>query len=317
MDEDGEKMRKLNLLQSPQIRSGWTGQKIMKIVFFSLMPAAFAGIWFFGYPALIVLITAVISAWLADISMQFLMARKDHKKRVVPLNWSSLLTGLLLGLILPPLLPVWIPVVGSFFAIMIGKYAFGKGNNIFNPALIARVFLVFSFPALMGGWLIPDGVSSATPLTLHETVGVEGLAAAYGPDYHSSLFIGNVGGSIGETSALALLLGAAILIYVRIISLRIPLAYLGTVAMISAFFGRDVLFDLLAGGLMIGAFFMATDYVTSPITSRGKIIFGIGCGILTMLLRVYSANPEGVAFSILLMNAAVPLIERYTIPVGR
>jgi len=312
----------MNLIisQGPHIRSGWTGQRIMMSVFLALLPAAFFGIDVFGWHAAFILISAILSSWACDIAIQHLI--RIHKKkqgifyRVAYLNWSSLLTGLLIGMIMPPGVPVLLPAIGSLFAISLGKYAFGKGNNIFNPALIARVFLAFAFPALMAAWIIPDAITQATPLTVLKESGMDALVTQFGSEsvMYSSMALGNIGGCIGETSAMALLAGAIFLLAFGIISLSIPASFIGTVGIISLFAGRDVLFDLLAGGLFLGAFFMATDYVTSPLTFTGKIIFGIGCGALTMLFRMLSGYPEGVAFSILLMNAAVPLIDRYTRP---
>jgi len=218
---------------------------------------------------------------------------------------SAVLTGLLLALVLSPLVPWWIAVFGSVFAIAIGKMVFGGlGHNIFNPALVGRAFLVASWPVLMTRWISPDGITGATPLGLLK---LEGIKTAY-----TQLYLGNIGGTIGETSAIALLVGAAFLFYKNVLDWRIPTTYVGTVFVFAFIFGQDPIFHIFTGGLLIGAFFMATDYVTSPITHNGRLIFGFGCGFLTIVLRLFSGYPEGVMFSILLMNAAVPLIERYT-----
>ncbi len=311
--------KKFMINQSPHIKSKGTGQRIMRLVFLSLIPAACAGVYFFGMNSLIILILATLSAWITDLLIQEIIRRHkkfegNNYKKIRIINWSSLLTGLFIGLILPPGIRLWLPVLGSFIAVSFGKYAFGKGNNIFNPALIGRVFLVISFPALMAKWIIPDGITSATPLSVLKSDGFSSLVAGFGSKaaLYKSMVIGNVGGSIGETSVIALLAGAVFLLCLKIINWRIPVSYIGAIALTSFVFGRDIIFDTFSGGLILGAFFMATDYVTSPITKKGKLIFGVGCGILTIIIRVYSAYPEGVAFSILLMNATVPIIERYT-----
>ncbi len=304
-------MSELTISNGPHVKAHFAVQKVMMIVFIALMPATIAGVYNFGLPALYTIVSCLISAWLTDIACQ-----KLAKQKFKIINWSSLLTGLLLALVLPPATHPLLCFIGSFVSITIGKYVFGKGNNIFNPALVGRTFLSVSFPAMMAGWIIPDATTAATPLTILKEGGVSALINAYGSTelLYKALFFGNVGGSLGETSALALLIGGLALIILGPINWRIPTMYLSTVAIISQFAGRDVIVDLISGGLLIGALFMATDYVTSPITRNGRIIFGIGCGILTMIFRIYSAMPEGVCFSILLMNALVPLIERYTKP---
>jgi electron transport complex protein RnfD len=214
------------------------------------------------------------------------------------------------------------PVAGSFFAIAIGKQVFGGlGHNIFNPALAGRAFLMISWPLYMTTWQLPrwrtDAVTGATPLALYKNV----EAAAMKSSSYWDLLIGNRGGCIGEVCVIALLIGAAYLLIKKYISWHIPVTFIATVALMSwAFNGRaglftgDALFFTLAGGLILGAFFMATDYVTSPLSSRGKLIFGIGCGILTFLIRKFAGYPEGVSYAILIMNAAVPIIDRYTFP---
>jgi len=232
--------------------------------------------------------------------MQFLM------KREVKVDGSGFVTGLLLGLILPPSVPLWMPVIGAFFAISIAKWAFGGfGYTIFNPALVGRAFLVAAWPVLMTSWIMPDGVTGATPLGILKNEGVKAVS-------HSELFIGNIGGCIGETSAVALLIGALFLLITKTIDWRIPLAYLGSLFVLTFIFGKDPIFHILAGGVILGAFFMATDYGTIPLTKKGRIIFGLGCGILTVIIRLYSGLPEGVTYAILLMNGLTPLIERFT-----
>ncbi len=293
-------MTKPTVTSNPHIRSKRNIDTIMWSVVISLLPAAIAGVYFFGTSALWIILLSIISAVVTEGIIQRFMGQK-----VTIRDGSAVLTGLLLALILSPLVPYWIPVLGAVFAVSIGKMVFGGlGHNIFNPALVGRAFLVASWPALMTRWINPDGITGATPLAMLK---YEGVKAGY-----SQLFFGNIGGCIGETSALALLLGAGFLFYKKIIDWRIPGTYIGTVLVFSLIFRQDPIFHLLAGGLLIGALFMATDYVTSPITPKGKLIFGFGCGFLTIILRLFSGYPEGVMFSILLMNAAVPLIERYT-----
>ncbi len=293
-------MEKLTISTNPHIKDKDNVNKIMWFVVLALLPAAIAGIYFFKTKALLTIIVSVISAVLTELLIQ-----KLTKKEITIKDGSAVLTGLLLALVLSPLVPWWTTMLGAIFAIAIGKMAFGGlGHNIFNPALAGRAFLVASWPALMTTWLLVDGTTGATPLGLLK---LEGIKTAYNP-----LLIGSIGGCIGETSAIALLIGAAFLFYKKIITWEIPATYIGTVFIFALIFRQDPIFHILAGGLLIGAFFMATDYVTSPLTRNGKLIFGFGCGFLTIILRLFSGYPEGVMFSILLMNAATPLIDRYT-----
>ena len=293
--------KKLVVSVSPHIKSKEDVKSIMWLVVLALVPAMIAGIVFFGARAVWVILLSTLSAVLTEYLIQ-----KLTKKEITINDGSAAVTGVLLALVIPPSIPLWVPIVGSAFAIAIAKHAFGGlGFNIFNPALAGRAFLVASWPLLMTTWLLPDGVTGATPL------GVLALEGKHVFTY-GQLFLGNIGGSLGETSALAILLGAGFLLYKKIIDWRIPLSYLGTVAVLTILLRQDPLFHLLVGGLMLGAFFMATDYVTTPITSKGRVIFGIGCGLLVVLIRIFGALPEGVAFSILLMNAFTPLIDRYT-----
>lgn len=290
----------LTVSSNPHVRDKEHVNKIMWSVVLALLPASIAGVYFFGLRALTIIIVSIIFAVATEAVIQWL-----SKKPITAKDGSAFLTGLLLALVISPLVAWWVAALGAIFAIAIAKMIFGGlGNNIFNPALAGRAFLVASFPAYMTMWLLPDGVTGATPLGL---IKEQGVSTGY-----LQLFIGNIGGSIGETSALALLIGAAFLFYRKIINWRIPVSYIGTVFVMALIFGKDPIFHVLAGGLLIGAFFMATDYVTSPLTSKGKLIFGFGCGFLTMILRIYSTYPEGVMFAILLMNAAVPLIDRFT-----
>jgi electron transport complex protein RnfD len=293
--------KKLVVSVSPHIKSKENVKSIMWLVVLALVPAMIAGIVFFGARALWVILLSTLSAVLAEYIIQ-----KLTKKEIAIKDGSAALTGVLLALVIPPSVPLWVPIVGSAFAIAIAKHAFGGlGFNIFNPALAGRAFLVASWPLLMTTWLLPDGVTGATPLGALAMTGINGFS-------YGQLFLGNIGGSLGETSALAILLGAAFLLYKKIIDWRIPLSYLGTVAVLMVLLRQDALFHLLVGGLVLGAFFMATDYVTTPLTSKGRVIFGIGCGVLVVLIRIFGSLPEGVAFSILLMNAFTPLIDRYT-----
>ena len=294
-------LKKLIVSASPHVKSKETVNSIMWLVVLALVPAMIAGVVFFGARALLVILFSTLSAVLTEYIIQ-----KLTKKDITIKDGSSALTGVLLALVIPPSVPLWVPIVGSAFAIAIAKHAFGGlGFNIFNPALAGRAFLVASWPLLMTTWLLTDGATGATPLGTLAMTGINGFS-------YSQLFLGNIGGSLGETSALAILLGAAFLLYKKIIDWRIPVSYLGTVAVLMILLRQDPLFHLLVGGLMLGAFFMATDYVTTPITAKGRIIFGIGCGVLVVLIRIFGSLPEGVAFSILLMNAFTPMIDRYT-----
>lgn len=297
-----EQENKLTVSANPHIKDKDNVNRIMWYVVLALLPVSIVGVYFFGMGALLIIILSVISAVLTEFVIQ-----KFMKQKITIKDGSAVLTGLLLALILSPLVPWWIPVLGSAFAIAIAKHAFGGlGHNIFNPSLAGRAFLVASWPTLMAVWLLPDGVTGATPLGMLK---LEGIKTGY-----AQLFIGNIGGTIGETSAIAILIGAAFLFYKKIIDWRIPAAYIGAVFVFALLFGQDPLFHILAGGLLIGAFFMATDYVTSPITKNGKLVFGIGLGFLTIIIRLYSGLAEGVMYSILLMNSVVPLIDRFIKP---
>jgi electron transport complex protein RnfD len=297
---------------SPHIRSEDSIQRIMMNVIISLLPATAASVYFFGFRSLMIVLVSVAAALITEAAVQRL-----RKKPVTINDGSAAVTGLLLALTLPPAIPLWMAAVGSVVAIGIGKQVYGGlGSNPFNPALVGRAFLVISFPIHMTTWVGPkdglstptllDGVSTATPLNLMK---MEGIRTGY-----MDLLIGNVSGSFGETSALLLLIGGLYLLIKGIIDWRIPVFYLGTVAVLTMVLGSDPIFHLLAGGLMLGAFFMATDMVTTPITRLGKAIFGVGAGILVVLIRLYGGYPEGVLFSILLMNIATPIINRYTRP---
>ncbi len=288
----------LSVSAAPHIKGRSSIPRTMYTVVLALLFPTGAAIYFFGFNAIKVIATSIASTIVTDYLM------KKLRGRAFALDGSTVITGLLLALILPPTTPLWMVAVGAFFAIAIAREAFGGlGQNIFNPALAGRAFMQLAFPLAMSTWVMPQGfkpdaVTSATPLG-----GVTAEPAML------DLFFGKTAGSLGETSVLAILLGGALLIALRIIDWRIPLAYIGTVAVFSLALGEDPLFQILSGGLMLGAFFLATDYVTSPITCWGRVIFGVGAGILTVIIRLYGSLPEGVCFSILIMNALVPVID--------
>lgn len=293
---------------SPHIRSKDTIQSVMRDVIIALIPAMIAGIVVFKTEALILLIVSITSCVVSEWAWQ-----KLTKRPIKVLDLSAVITGILIALNVPPSLPPWMVVIGGVFAMIIVKALFGGlGQNIVNPALAARAFLVASYPVAMTTWTL-DGVSTATPLGILKEGGevLPGLM---------NVFLGNIGGCIGETSALALLIGFVYLLYRKVISWHIPVYYIGTVFVLSTFMGRNGfmtgngLYEIMIGGLMIGAIFMATDYTTSPMTTNGKIIFAIGCGVLTSIIRTFGGYPEGVSYSILIMNLFVPLIDRYVTP---
>lgn len=285
--------------------------KIMWLVVVSLIPAGAAGVFIFGLSALWVIILGVVSAVITETALKLLT-----KNKVTVLDGSAVITGLLLAYNLPAKVPFWLPILGSFFAIAIGKQVFGGlGQNIFNPALVGRVFLMASWPKYMTTFSAPlkyDAVTQATPLALLK----EGKFLEHVSYWN--LFLGKRGGCIGEVCILALLAGAAFLLFKGYISWHIPMSYIVTVGVFTYTFGPrglfsgDWFFHILSGGLILGAFFMATDYVTSPLTRKGHLIFGIGCGLLTAIIRLWGGYPEGVSYAILMMNAATPLIDRYT-----
>ncbi|MDD2400740.1 MAG: RnfABCDGE type electron transport complex subunit D [Clostridia bacterium] len=295
---------------SPHIHSSNNVSNSMRDVIVALIPALIAALYYFHFAALKVIVTCIVVAIISEYISQKMMKRDITIK-----DSSAILTGLLLAFCLPPSIPLWIAAIGSAVAIIIGKQMFGGlGNNIFNPALIGRGFLLASWPVAMTNWTAPfDGVTTATPLGMIKESVVQELPSI------SQLFMGNIGGCIGETSALALIIGGLYLLVKGHIDWRIPFSYLGTVFALTAIVGVAngegswfPLYHLFAGGLLLGAFFMATDWVTSPITKKGRIIFGIGCGLLTVLIRLKGGFPEGVCYSILLMNMVTPLIDRYT-----
>ena len=304
--------QKLIVSASPHLRSGATTQKIMLDVIIALAPAAVASVILFGPRALLLMAVSVASCVLCEY-----ICRRVLKRPQTVNDLSAVVTGLLLAFNLPPEINPLVAVFGAVVAIVVVKQMFGGiGQNFVNPALTARIILMTSFPTRMTTWTAPfaymngeaDAMTTATPLALSAQGATDSLPGLL------QMFLGVRGGCLGETCALALLLGAIYLVARRVISPVIPVCYLGTAAVFSLLLGRNVLFDLMAGGLLLGAIFMATDYTTSPLTVKGKVIYGIGCGLLTMLIRVFGSLPEGVSFSIVLMNILVPLIERISRP---
>lgn len=294
---------------SPHLRSEETINRIMLDVLIALLPATLAGIYFFRFNALKHIVLAVLTAVVTEAIIQ-----KILKKPITISDLSAAVTGLLIAFNIPASAPWWITVIGSIFAIAIVKQAFGGlGENFMNPALAARAMLLASWPVIMTNWVTPgaDAVSTATPLAI-----LKGEAEMAMPGLWD-LFIGNIGGCIGETSALALIIGGIYLLYRGVINWRIPFTYIGTVALMTLILGggfEEMTLHMFAGGLMLGAFYMATDYSSTPITPKGHIIFGIGCGLITSVIRLYGGYPEGVSYSILLMNVVAPIIDKYTSP---
>ena len=319
---------KLYVSPSPHIHGGDSISKNMYGVLIALVPAFLVSLYFFGLGALIVTVASVFFCVLFEYLIQkFLM-----KKEPTIYDGSAILTGVLLAFNLPSNLPIWIIAIGALAAIGIGKMSFGGlGNNIFNPALVGRVFLLISFPVQMTTWPVPNGfatadaVTGATPLALVKEAVKNGQAVG---DTLSSvgittsnLILGNIGGSLGEVAAIGLLLGFAYMLIRKIISWHIPVAIFATVIVFSGILNladpaqfAGPVFHLFTGGLMLGAIFMATDYVTSPMTHKGMLIYGVGIGLLTVIIRVFGAYPEGMSFAILIMNGFTPLINRYCKP---
>jgi len=334
--------RMFKVSATPHIRDKTNIPIIMYSVVAALIPALIGAVYFFGLNALWIILLCVVTSIATEGIIQ-----KLSGKSLTILDGSAIVTGILLAFNLPAGVSWWIPVVGSIFAISVGKMSFGGlGNNPMNPALLGRVFLLISWPVQMTtkwtyprGVLVVDAETVATPLAiLKESIAVlksyvilpvnnineVNSAMSRIADIQASyvdLFIGRVSGCIGETSVILLLLGALFLLYKRYIGWRIPFSFVGTVAFLTWMFGGYDglfsglwLFHVLSGGLILGAFFMATDMVTSPITPRGQLVFGIGCGVLTSIIRIYGGYPEGVSFAILLMNLTVPIIDRFTRP---
>ncbi|MCD4776442.1 MAG: RnfABCDGE type electron transport complex subunit D [Candidatus Aegiribacteria sp.] len=355
---------------SPHVGSAQTTRKVMFDVIIALLPALAAATWFFGPRALLIVFISAAAAVLSEYLCLKFMKRPVN----FALDGSAIVTGMLLAYNLPPGVPFWLPVIGTAFAIVVGKQAFGGlGQNIVNPALLGRAFLMASFPILMtAGWTAPeawrssadntwettgivqvewnsipdaDAISGATPLNiLKQSFDLDSSAENYHREgdtaeaeylerkaasirsalsdnsTYMNLLIGRRGGCLGETSVLLLLLGGIYLVMRGVLELRLPISYLGTVAVFawvfggSGWFNGDPLFHVLAGGVVLGGIFMVSDMVTTPVTSRGRIIFGIGAGLITMVIRRWGGYPEGCSYSILLMNLLTPLIDRYTLP---
>lgn len=317
---------------SPHIRDSINTRKIMCQVIAALVPVTIYALVIHGLSAFWVLLASIAGAMLGEFVMQ-----RGRRLPVTLDDCSALLTGLLLALTLPPHLPWWIAGVGGLMATILGKQMFGGiGHNLFNPALVGRAVVFVSWPAYFAAGYAKsaaigiantathksieaavDIVNGASPLAAMKTI-YDGASKApqglFGSDYYRPLLLANPWGCLGEVSALLLILGGIYLVATRVIDWRIPVFYVGTVAAFTAISGRDPLFYTLAGGLLIGAIYMATDYTTSPLARRGKMIYGVGLGVVTWLLRGWSNNPEGVMFAILFMNAMVPLIDRYILP---
>lgn len=313
-------MKNLTITSSPHIRNKRNTKNIMFDVVIALMPALFAGVWHFGIRALLVSAVCVAAA----LAAEWICGMLIYKRNTVP-DGSAIVTGLLLALTLPAAVPYGVAAIGSVFAVFVIKgLCGGLGKNMFNPALAARAFLVMAYPVYLVRYTEPkaalslfgsnvDAVTSSTPLH-HMQMPALPEASLF------DMFMGNIGGTIGETCTFALLLGGAYLIYRNVISIRIPAAYLGTIAVLSLIFAKGenplawMLYSLLGGGVVLGALFMATDYATSPVIPKGQILYGIGCGILTVIFRYYGLFPEGVTYAILLMNAMVWSFDFYTAP---
>src|SRR5665647_984405 len=319
----------LNVSPSPHQQSPETTRKLMYGVVIALLPALAASIYYFGIGAIIVTLTSVLSC----VAVEYLIQRFILKVKPSISDGSAVVTGLLLAFNVPSNLPVHIIVIGAIIAIGVAKMTFGGlGNNPFNPALVGRVFLLISFPVQMTSWTVPtgfktgyaDAVTGATPLGLLSEGVKNGDAVSAIMEKipsHMQLFYGQMGGSMGEVAALALIIGGIYLLWKKIITWHIPVTVLFTVALFTGILWladptkfADPLFHLLTGGLMLGAIYMATDYVTSPMTHKGMIIYGIGIGVITVLIRTWGAYPEGVSFAILIMNAFVPLLNMYIKP---
>lgn len=304
---------KLIVSSSPHVLDDDTTQRIMLDVVIALLPATIASIYYFGTNAAFIIFLSILTAVATEAGIQKWLGRP-----VTINDYSAVVTGLLLALNIPASAAWWMPVIGSFFAIAIVKQVFGGiGHNFMNPALAGRIFLTLSWTDRMTAWIAPgvDAVSTATPLAALKEAG--GALPTSMPPLVNTI-LGNTGGSMGETSAILLILGGAYLVYKGVISWKIPGIYVGTVALLTLLYGgfdfTFMLYHIFSGGLMLGAIYMATDYASSPVTPKGRIYFAIGCGLLTSIIRFFGSYPEGVAFSILIMNVASPLIDRFTSP---
>ena len=313
-------MEKLLVTPSPHISHQDTSRGIMADVLIALLPAAVGGCFIFGWRPILVMLTCIVTAVLAEY-----LCCKIMKRPVSVGDLSAVVTGLILALNLPPAIPLWIAAISSLVAIVVVKEMFGGlGHNFANPAITARIVMLVSFPAYMSTWTAPLGstseiVSSAT--SPGETVDIMTSATplshtALEGGYYSykQLFMGQIPGCIGETFSLLIILGGLYLILRRVITPTIPLSFVGTVALLSFLAGDDPLYMILSGGLLFGAFFMATDYVTSPTGWKGQLVFGVGCGLITFVIRKFGSLPEGVSYAILIMNLFVYYIDKITLP---
>ena len=305
----------LHVSSSPHIRSKITTDWIMYMVLIALLPATCMGVYLFGVPALILIVCSVVTC----VATEYIYERLMHKPITIK-DGSAMVTGLLLALNLPSGATWWMAVLGGVFAILVVKQLFGGlGQNIMNPALAARCFLMISFAARMTDFSTSDSVTAKLVDTVSGATPLAEIKAGGSWDL-MSMFLGNTRGTIGETSALLLLIGGIFLVVMKIIDLRIPLTYIGTFAVFALLFGGHgfdlsyVAAELCGGGLMLGAWFMATDYVTAPLTRSGQIVYGVILGILTGIFRVFGGSAEGVSYAIIFSNLLVPLIERVTVP---
>ncbi len=304
-------MEKLLVTYSPHVKSSITTRKIMLNVVLAMVPALICAVIFFGFRALMLTCVSVLACVLFEY-----LARRVMKRDNTIGDLSAVVTGVLVAFNVPVTLPVWMLIIGDFVAIVVAKQMFGGiGQNFANPAILARIALLVSFPAQMTTWVAPgfnsffvpaDVVTTATPLA---DIGEGNITAL--PSM-MDMFLGARAGSLGETAALALLIGGLYLIFRRIINPVTPVAYIGTVFLFTWALGYDPVYQILAGGVMLGAFFMLTDYSTSPSTTLGKLIFAVGCGLITVVIRIFGSYPEGVSFAILLMNILVPYIDKAT-----
>jgi electron transport complex protein RnfD len=295
-------MSNLLVSVSPHIRDGATTTTIMRDVLIALIPPFIASVVIFGVRALLVVLVCVAVAVLAEFVFE-----KACKKPITVGDLSAAVTGVLLAFNLPVGIPLWQAAFGSIVAIIVVKQLFGGiGQNFANPAITARIIMLLAFSGTMTTWVFPDAVSTATPLALISGGLTENLPPI------KDMILGLTGGCLGETCSIAILIGGLYLIARRVITWHTPVAFLATVVILTAILGKQPVYQLLSGGLMLGAFFMATDYATTPITNSGRLIFGIGCGLITVLIRVWGNYPEGVSFSILLMNILTPYIDRWT-----
>lgn len=321
--------KKLILQSSPHLREQDSVRKVMMTVVLALVPATAASVWYFGWRALLVQVVAVLTCLAAEALGLFLLKRplKEHLT-----DGSAVVTGMLLAMNLPSGIPIWMTVVGSLVAILVAKIPYGGiGNNPFNPALVGRVFMFVAFPTAMTSWPVPvsgsfgsfmaDATTGPTPLGLIKFVQRGTAEMSTVTQSSLDMLIGNVGGCIGEVSAVALLLGGLYMLWKKVITWHIPVAFIGTVFVFTGIFYlvdgshyASPVIHILSGGVMLGAIFMATDMVTSPVTAKGMLIFGVGCGLITCLIRVLASFPEGVSFAILVMNGLTPIIDRYIKP---